>query len=47
MRPAWSTGKAGIATRNPDSPDIGNQVITDQFSTGGPNYREFLYALTH
>ncbi len=22
-----------------------NQVITDRFSTGGPNYREFLYAL--
>jgi phospholipid/cholesterol/gamma-HCH transport system substrate-binding protein len=24
----------------------GNQVIKDQFSTGGPNYREFLYTLT-
>jgi ABC-type transporter Mla subunit MlaD len=24
----------------------GNQTIEDQFSTGGPNYREFLYALT-
>jgi virulence factor Mce-like protein len=24
----------------------GNQVINDQFSTGGPNYREFLYSLT-
>jgi phospholipid/cholesterol/gamma-HCH transport system substrate-binding protein len=24
----------------------GNQTIDDQFSTGGPNYREFLYALT-
>lgn len=24
----------------------GNQTITDQFSTGGPNYREFLYGLT-
>jgi phospholipid/cholesterol/gamma-HCH transport system substrate-binding protein len=24
----------------------GNQTINDQFSTGGPNYREFLYALT-
>jgi len=23
----------------------GNQVINDRFSTGGPNYREFLYAL--
>ncbi len=23
----------------------GNQTITDQFSTGGPNYREFLYSL--
>jgi virulence factor Mce-like protein len=23
----------------------GNQTINDQFSTGGPNYREFLYAL--
>jgi phospholipid/cholesterol/gamma-HCH transport system substrate-binding protein len=23
-----------------------NQTIEDQFSTGGPNYREFLYALT-
>ncbi len=25
----------------------GNQTINDQFSTGGPNYREFLYALTN
>jgi phospholipid/cholesterol/gamma-HCH transport system substrate-binding protein len=25
----------------------GNQVINDQFSTGGPNYREFLYTLTN
>jgi phospholipid/cholesterol/gamma-HCH transport system substrate-binding protein len=25
----------------------GNQVIADQFSTGGPNYREFLYSLTN
>jgi phospholipid/cholesterol/gamma-HCH transport system substrate-binding protein len=25
----------------------GNQVIDDQFSTGGPNYREFLYDLTN
>ncbi len=25
----------------------GNQVINDQFSTGGPNYREFLYDLTN
>jgi phospholipid/cholesterol/gamma-HCH transport system substrate-binding protein len=24
----------------------GNQTIEDRFSTGGPNYREFLYALT-
>jgi len=24
----------------------GNQTIEDQFSTGGPNYREFLYAIT-
>jgi phospholipid/cholesterol/gamma-HCH transport system substrate-binding protein len=24
----------------------GNQTITDQFTTGGPNYREFLYTLT-
>ncbi len=24
----------------------GNQTINDQFSTGGPNYREFLYALS-
>ena len=24
----------------------GNQTIEDQFSTGGPNYREFLYALS-
>jgi ABC-type transporter Mla subunit MlaD len=24
----------------------GNQTINDQFSTGGPSYREFLYALT-
>jgi phospholipid/cholesterol/gamma-HCH transport system substrate-binding protein len=24
----------------------GNQTIEDQFSTGGPNYREFLYAMT-
>ena len=24
----------------------GNQVINDRFSTGGPNYREFLYTLT-
>jgi ABC-type transporter Mla subunit MlaD len=24
----------------------GNQTINDQFSTGGPNYREFLYTLT-
>ena len=24
----------------------GNQVINDRFSTGGPNYREFLYLLT-
>ncbi|MDX6609814.1 MAG: phospholipid/cholesterol/gamma-HCH transport system substrate-binding protein [Solirubrobacterales bacterium] len=24
----------------------GNQTIQDQFSTGGPNYREFLYTLT-
>jgi ABC-type transporter Mla subunit MlaD len=24
----------------------GNQTIEDQFSTGGPSYREFLYALT-
>ncbi|HEY1853972.1 MAG TPA: MlaD family protein [Solirubrobacterales bacterium] len=24
----------------------GNEVINDQFSTGGPNYREFLYLLT-
>lgn len=24
-----------------------NQVINDQFSTGGPNYREFLYALSN
>jgi ABC-type transporter Mla subunit MlaD len=26
---------------------VGNQVINDRFSTGGPNYREFLYALTN
>jgi ABC-type transporter Mla subunit MlaD len=25
----------------------GNQTINDQFSTGGPNYREFLYTLTN
>ncbi|MEX2106951.1 MAG: MlaD family protein [Solirubrobacterales bacterium] len=25
----------------------GNQVIEDRFSTGGPNYREFLYTLTN
>src|SRR4051794_13547811 len=25
----------------------GNQTIQDQFSTGGPNYREFLYVLTN
>jgi phospholipid/cholesterol/gamma-HCH transport system substrate-binding protein len=25
----------------------GNQVINDQFSTGGPNYREFLYSLVN
>lgn len=25
----------------------GNQVINDRFSTGGPNYREFLYTLTN
>jgi virulence factor Mce-like protein len=25
----------------------GNQVIDDQFSTGGPNYREFFYDLTN
>ena len=25
----------------------GNQTIEDQFSTGGPNYREFFYALTN
>jgi phospholipid/cholesterol/gamma-HCH transport system substrate-binding protein len=25
----------------------GNQTIDDQFSTGGPNYREFLYNLTN
>ncbi|HEU4943938.1 MAG TPA: MlaD family protein [Solirubrobacterales bacterium] len=25
----------------------GNQTINDQFSTGGPNYREFLYAFTN
>ena len=25
----------------------GNQTIEDQFSTGGPNYREFLYVLTN
>ena len=25
----------------------GNQVINDRFSTGGPNYREFLYMLTN
>jgi ABC-type transporter Mla subunit MlaD len=25
----------------------GNQTIEDQFSTGGPNYREFLYLLTN
>jgi phospholipid/cholesterol/gamma-HCH transport system substrate-binding protein len=25
----------------------GNQVIEDQFSTGGPNYREFLYTLVN
>ncbi|HEY5332038.1 MAG TPA: MlaD family protein [Solirubrobacterales bacterium] len=25
----------------------GNQTIEDQFSTGGPNYREFLYDLTN
>jgi ABC-type transporter Mla subunit MlaD len=25
----------------------GNQVINDQFSTGGPNYREFLYNLVN
>jgi phospholipid/cholesterol/gamma-HCH transport system substrate-binding protein len=25
----------------------GNQTIEDQFSTGGPNYREFLYTLTN
>lgn len=25
----------------------GNQVITDRFSTGGPNYREFLYSLVN
>jgi phospholipid/cholesterol/gamma-HCH transport system substrate-binding protein len=25
----------------------GNQTIDDQFSTGGPNYREFLYDLTN
>ena len=24
----------------------GNQTVNDPFSTGGPNYREFLYALT-
>jgi phospholipid/cholesterol/gamma-HCH transport system substrate-binding protein len=24
----------------------GNETINDQFSTGGPNYREFLYSLT-
>jgi hypothetical protein len=24
----------------------GDQTINDQFSTGGPNYREFFYALT-
>jgi phospholipid/cholesterol/gamma-HCH transport system substrate-binding protein len=25
----------------------GNETINDQFSTGGPNYREFLYTLTN
>jgi hypothetical protein len=25
----------------------GNEVINDQFSTGGPNYREFLYNLVN
>ncbi len=25
----------------------GNQVIDDRFSTGGPNYREFLYGLAN
>jgi hypothetical protein len=25
----------------------GNQVINDRFSTGGPNYREFLYTLSN
>jgi hypothetical protein len=25
----------------------GNQTIDDQFSTGGPNYREFFYTLTN
>lgn len=25
----------------------GNQVIEDRFSTGGPNYREFLYTMTN
>ena len=25
----------------------GNEVINDRFSTGGPNYREFLYLLTN
>ena len=25
----------------------GNQMINDQFSTGGPNYREFLYAFVN
>lgn len=25
----------------------GNEVINDQFSTGGPNYREFIYDLTN
>lgn len=26
---------------------VGNQVINDRFSTGGPNYREFLYAVSN
>ena len=25
----------------------GNQTINDRFSTGGPNYREFLYNLSN
>jgi ABC-type transporter Mla subunit MlaD len=38
--------RLGLCGSNVISPTM-NQVINDQFSTGGPNYREFLYTLTN